>query len=158
MWLLHLGNAPSSVAFRVRFGAMLTRAAWHPSAPRYVLGVLAVSWSILAVGTSQLPYLSFMAWAWGGIYLVAAVLCIWCAIDFESPRAVAFAGAGTVVANFMRGALLIAAWIDDDPALRGFDRLSLLGGVTAWWTLAFLSAVLFFRRVAPLASAERLRT
>lgn len=137
---------------------MLTRVAWSPSAPRYVLGVLAISWSILSVGTMQLPYLSFMAWIWGGIYLIAAGLCVWCAIDFQNPRAIAFAGAATVVANFMRGALLIAAWIDRDPALHDFGWLSLLGGVTAWWTLSFLSVVLFFRRVAPLASAERLRT
>lgn len=136
---------------------MLVRAAWNPKAPRYILGVLAMASLIHAGGTAALPYLTLWPWLWGGFFIVSALGCAWCAADLGNPVAVAVAGSATIVAYVMRGVVLLYGWTQHAPALRQFSALSIAAGVTVWWVTAFLNAVLFFRRVAPLAAEERQR-
>lgn len=132
----------------------LTRAVFSRRAPRHVLGVLAVAWTVLGFGTTQLPWISW-PWVWATFYFTAAVSCGWCAYAFENPIAGAVAGAASIVANFMRGAILIFAKVIGEPLAQSWTFGQVVVGVVTSWTLAFVVAVLFFRRVSPLATVER---
>lgn len=135
----------------------LTRAIFSPRAPRHVLLVLSAAWLTLGFGTTQLPWIGW-PWLWACFYFAAAVACVWCSRSFENPIAGAVAGAASIVANFMRGAILIFAKVVGEPLARNWTLGQIVVGVMTSWTLAFVVAVLFFRRISPLAAVERVKS
>lgn len=121
-----------------------------------MLAVLALAWLVLGIGVGQLPWLP-APWFWAAFYFVGAICTGWCALALEDPLAIAYAGASSVVANVMRGLVIIYSKVTEQPGTTLWSVSQIVVGVTTAWALAFLVGVLFLRRVSPLASVERAR-
>lgn len=116
-----------------------------------------VSNVLLGVGTAQLPWLP-VPWVWSGFFFLAALLAAVLFFRPHNARAVAYAGASTIVACFMRGAVVLLGRALGLPGPAGLSRWSVLLSATAFWTMAWLYALLFFTRMVFVASAERARS
>lgn len=135
---------------------MIAQAAANPRAPRLILGVLACSSLVFTAATFSLKWLPWPG-LFAAMFAMAAVTSAWAAWDFENERALAFAGASTITAKVMRGGVLLYGKVLGFPTAREFTAGEIITGMTVWWTFAFVLAVLFFRRLAPLASLSRRR-
>lgn len=110
-----------------------------------------IGWSSLDFDYLQYP------WAFVAAYTIAATLCLWNALDFSNPQAVALAGGAMITVNVANGLVLVAGKAADLDGFDDFTVKQIIVGTVKWWLLAFLIAVLFFRRVTPLASEQRLK-
>lgn len=134
----------------------VARTIYSPVAPRVVLAVLAAASYVIAWSTLDLDYLQAPG-LFALSYALAATLCLWCAFAFTDVRAVALAGGAIITVNVVNGLVLAVGFVGQVDDFDRFTAGQIVVGVVKWWLLAFLIAVLFFRRVTPLASEQRLR-
>lgn len=114
----------------------------------------AISNVLFAVATLELTWLPGPG-IWASFYLVAGIACVALAIDPDRTMLVAIAGAATITGHIMRGAILIMGKTLDLAQVGSQPWGNIFFGVVAAWSLAYFAALLFFTRVAPLASADR---
>lgn len=112
---------------------------------------------LLAVGTLQLHWL-FLPPVWAAFYLVAGGTCALLARYPKDHRLVALAGAATIVAHIMRGAVLLMGKSFNLAEVGKQPWPNVFVGCVAWWSLAYFAVLLFFTRFEPLASASRARS